>query len=166
MVRQRILEGARKWMGPWEGLVFILLRRNLKYFIFWRTRPPDMQISSHLTTTTRCPFKSSLAMMAARRPSMCCLPSTTIRRAQIPDPDTIFVGAVATALGGGIRVWARGEEEKWWFEGFYTWRGVLVGSNQASQLGWLTPGFGLVRTLIGFELVVRKLVTGGLDPVN
>ena len=37
-------------MGPWLGCVFMRLRRNLSYFIFCRTSPPEMQISSHLTT--------------------------------------------------------------------------------------------------------------------
>jgi len=91
MVRQRIFEGARKWMGPWEGLVFMRLRRNLMYFIFWRTKPPEMAISSHRTTTTFCPFSSSFAMIDAKRPSMWCRASTTTRFAQIPDPDTISV---------------------------------------------------------------------------
>ena len=50
IVRARIFEGARKWMGPWLGCVFMRLRRNLSYFIFCRTSPPEMQISSHLTT--------------------------------------------------------------------------------------------------------------------
>ena len=50
MVRARIFEGARKWMGPWLGCVFMRFRRNLSYFIFCRTSPPEMQISSHLTT--------------------------------------------------------------------------------------------------------------------
>lgn len=91
MVRQRILEGARKWMGPWEGLVFMRLRRNLRYFIFWRTSPPERQISSHLTTTTFCPFSNSFANIDASLPSMWCLASTTTLPAQIPDPDTILL---------------------------------------------------------------------------
>ena len=89
-VRQKILEGARKWMGPWEGLVFMRLRRNLKYFIFCLTSPPEMQISSQRTTTTFWPFRSSFATMEARRPSMWWRASTTTRFAQIPEPDTIF----------------------------------------------------------------------------
>lgn len=31
-VLQKILLGALKWYGPREGLVFILLRRNARYF--------------------------------------------------------------------------------------------------------------------------------------
>ena len=31
-VLQKILLGARKWYGPREGFVFILLRRKSKYF--------------------------------------------------------------------------------------------------------------------------------------
>lgn len=34
MVLHRILEGARKWMGPLLGLVFMRLRRKRRYFIF------------------------------------------------------------------------------------------------------------------------------------
>lgn len=51
MVLHKIRAGARKWIGPLLGLVFILFLKNLRYFIFWRTRPPDKQISSHRTTT-------------------------------------------------------------------------------------------------------------------
>jgi hypothetical protein len=51
MVLQRIRAGARKWIGPLLGLVFILFLRNLKYFIFCLTSPPDKHISSHRTTT-------------------------------------------------------------------------------------------------------------------
>lgn len=91
MVRQRILEGARKWIGPWEGLVFIRLRRKRWYFIFCLTNPPDRQISSHRTTTTFCPFSSSFANIDANRPNMWWRASTTTRRAQIPEPDTIFL---------------------------------------------------------------------------
>lgn len=90
MVRQRIFEGARKWIGPWEGFVFILLRRNLRYFIFWRTSPPDKQISSHLTTTTLCPLSNSLAKIEDNLPSIWWRASTTILFAEIPEPDTIF----------------------------------------------------------------------------
>ena len=90
MVLQRILEGARKWIGPWEGLVFMRLRRKRRYFIFWRTRPPERQISSHRTTTTFWPLSSSLANIEANRPSMWWRASTTTLLAQIPDPDTIF----------------------------------------------------------------------------
>lgn len=100
MVRQRILAGARKWMGPWEGLVFIRLRRNLMYFIFWRTKPPEMAISSHRTTTTFCPFSSSFAMIDASLPSMWCRASTTTRFAQIPDPDTI---SASVSLSSGVK---------------------------------------------------------------
>lgn len=90
MVRQRILEGARKWIGPWEGLVFMRLRRNLWYFIFWRTRPPERHNSSHLTTTTFLPLNNSLANMEANLPRLWCLASTTTLSTQIPDPETIF----------------------------------------------------------------------------
>lgn len=89
-VRQKILPGARKWMGPWEGLVFMRLRRKRKYFIFCLTSPPEMQISSHRTTTTFCPFRSSFATIDASLPSMWCRASTTTLFAQIPDPETIF----------------------------------------------------------------------------
>ena len=51
MVRQRIFEGALKWMGPFLGCVFMRLRRKRSYFIFCRTMPPDMQISSARTST-------------------------------------------------------------------------------------------------------------------
>jgi len=90
IVRQRILEGARKWIGPWDGFVFILLRRNLRYFIFWRTSPPERQISSHLTTTTLCPLRSSFAKIEESLPSIWWRASTTILLALIPEPDTIF----------------------------------------------------------------------------
>jgi len=90
MVRQRIFEGALKWIGPWEGLVFMRFLKNLKYFIFCLTNPPEMQISSHLTTTTLCPFSSSLAIIDASLPSIWCLASTTTLFTQIPDPDTIL----------------------------------------------------------------------------
>lgn len=90
MVRHRILAGARKWIGPWEGLVFIRFLKNLMYFIFCLTNPPDMQISSHLTTTTFCPFNNSLANIDASLPNMWCLASTTTLLAQIPDPETIY----------------------------------------------------------------------------
>ena len=90
MVRQRILEGARKWIGPCDGLVFIRLRRKRRYFIFWRTRPPERQISSHLTTVTLWPLRSSLARIDDNRPSMWWRASTTTSFAHIPDPDTIF----------------------------------------------------------------------------
>lgn len=46
-------EGARKWKGPRVGLVFMRLRRKRSYFIFWRTRPPEMVISSARTTTCK-----------------------------------------------------------------------------------------------------------------
>jgi len=70
--------------------VFMRLRRNLMYFIFCLTRPPEMQISSQRTTTTFCPLSSSFATMDASRPSMWCRASTTTLFAQIPEPDTIF----------------------------------------------------------------------------
>lgn len=70
--------------------MFMRLRRNRMYFIFWRTRPPDMQISSQRTATTFCPLRSSLATIDASRPSMWWRASTTTRFAQIPDPDTII----------------------------------------------------------------------------
>ena len=38
-------------MGPLRGLLFMRLRRKRSYFIFWRTRPPEMLISSHRTST-------------------------------------------------------------------------------------------------------------------
>ena len=89
MVLHKILEGARKWMGPWEGFVFMRLRRNRRYFIFWRTSPPERHISSHLTTTTFWPLSSSFARIDASLPSMWWRASTTTLRAQIPDPDTM-----------------------------------------------------------------------------
>lgn len=52
-------EGARKWKGPLVGLVFIRFCRKRSYFIFWRTRPPEMVISSARTIT--------YAMQAATR---------------------------------------------------------------------------------------------------
>jgi hypothetical protein len=114
-VRQKILAGARKWMGPWEGLVFMRLRRNLKYFIFCLTSPPDIHISSHLTTTTFWPFKSSLAMIDAKRPSMWCLASTSTTFAQTPDPDTIF--AASSSLSKGVDFGGEGVY-KWGWLGF------------------------------------------------
>ena len=102
-VRQKILEGARKWMGPWEGFVFIRLRRNLMYFIFWRTSPPERQISSHLTMTTFCPLSSSLATIDAKRPSMWWRASTTTRFEHIPDPDTIFASPSVCVCVSGWR---------------------------------------------------------------
>ena len=55
MVRQIILDGARKWMGPFLGCVFILFLKNRSYFAFCLTSPPDMQTSSHLTITCNNP---------------------------------------------------------------------------------------------------------------
>lgn len=104
MVRQRIFEGALKWIGPWEGLVFMRFLKNLKYFIFCLTNPPEMQISSHLTTTTLCPFSSSLAIIDASLPSIWCLASTTILFAQIPDPDTIVAVCLSAFSGWAARV--------------------------------------------------------------
>lgn len=89
IVLHRILAGERKWIGPCDGLVFILLRKKRKYFIFWRTRPPERQISSARRTTTFWPFKSSFAMIDERRPNIWWRASTTTTLAQIPDPDTI-----------------------------------------------------------------------------
>lgn len=51
MVLQMIREGALKWMGPFLGCVFMRFLRNRSYFIFWRTSPPEMHTSSHLTIT-------------------------------------------------------------------------------------------------------------------
>ena len=48
-----ILEGARKWMGPFLGCVFILFRRKRSYLAFCLTSPPEMTVSSHLTITCR-----------------------------------------------------------------------------------------------------------------
>ncbi len=50
-VLQKILDGARKWMGPFFGLEFILFLRKRSYFIFCRTRPPETVISSARTMT-------------------------------------------------------------------------------------------------------------------
>ncbi len=44
-------DGARKWNGPFCGLEFIRLRRKRSYFIFCRTSPPEMVISSARTIT-------------------------------------------------------------------------------------------------------------------
>ncbi len=54
-VLQKMRDGARKWNGPRVGLVFMRLRRKRSYFIFWRTRPPEMVMSSQRTTTCRHP---------------------------------------------------------------------------------------------------------------
>lgn len=53
MVLHMILEGALKWIGPFEGFVFIRLFRKRSYFIRWRTSPPEMHTSSHRTITCR-----------------------------------------------------------------------------------------------------------------
>lgn len=53
-VLQKMREGARKCQGPARcGLVLCFLRRKRSYFILWRTRPPEMLISSHLVTTCK-----------------------------------------------------------------------------------------------------------------
>ena len=64
MVLHKILDGARKWIGPCDGCVFIRFLRNLSYFIFCLVRPPDMQISSVLTTT--CARMTRSAMQAKK----------------------------------------------------------------------------------------------------
>lgn len=40
IVRHRMREGARKWMGPFLGAVSMRLRRKRSYFAFCRTSPP------------------------------------------------------------------------------------------------------------------------------
>ena len=51
IVLHRMRAGALKWIGPLLGFVFMRFLKNLKYFIFCLTRPPDKQISSDRTTT-------------------------------------------------------------------------------------------------------------------
>jgi hypothetical protein len=58
----------------------------------WRTRPPDMQISSQRTTMTFWSLSSSLAMIEERRPSMWWSASTTMRLAHTPKLDTLAGG--------------------------------------------------------------------------
>lgn len=51
-VLQKMREGALKCQGPaLLGLVLCLFCRKREYFILWRTRPPEMVISSARTTT-------------------------------------------------------------------------------------------------------------------
>ena len=49
-----------------------------------------MHISSHLTTKTLCPFRSSFATIDAKRPSMWWRASTKTRFARAPEPETNF----------------------------------------------------------------------------
>ena len=49
---QKMREGALKCQGPaLVGLVLCLFCRKRWYFILWRTRPPEIVISSERTTT-------------------------------------------------------------------------------------------------------------------
>lgn len=157
MVRQMILAGARKWIGPWEGLVFIRLRRNLMYFIFWRTRPPDIQISSHRTNTTFCPFRSSFATIDANRPSMWWRASTTTRFAQIPEPDTIFNLSLCFSAAQGFRNETEREARvfiiyNWvhhnWEERTATILSLLVGPNCLSR-----PNINFFVKVFGFNKI-------------
>lgn len=59
MVLQIILEGARKWMGPFLGCVFIRFLKNRSYLAFCLTSPPEMHISSHLTITYMKHYRDS-----------------------------------------------------------------------------------------------------------
>mmetsp|Transcript_15567 Transcript_15567/g.50743 ORF Transcript_15567/g.50743 Transcript_15567/m.50743 type:complete len:200 (+) Transcript_15567:490-1089(+) len=63
-------------MGPRFGFVFVRFLRNAVNLTLLRTSDPDTQSCSQRTTTTFWPQSSSLAMMLARRPSMCVRPST------------------------------------------------------------------------------------------
>ena len=96
---RRCSEMDRKWIGPLVGFVFIRFRRKRKYFIFCLTKPLERHMSSHLTTTTRWPLRSSLAMMEERRPSMWWRASTTTTRAQRPDSDTMAEPETDTEIG-------------------------------------------------------------------
>ena len=51
-VRQKMRDGARKCHGPARvGFVLCFFCRKREYFMRWRTRPPEMVISSQRTTT-------------------------------------------------------------------------------------------------------------------
>lgn len=69
IVRRRICAGARKWNWPLSGLVRVPLRRKRSYFIFCRTMPPEMLISSQRTTACD-PARVSVAAETASKVSL------------------------------------------------------------------------------------------------
>lgn len=68
-----------------RALVFVCLQRNLMYFNFWWTSPPERQISSNCTIPY-AHWAAPLATIDTKRLNMC----DTIF-VHMPDIDTIFV---------------------------------------------------------------------------
>ncbi len=84
------------------GFVFMRLRKNRSYFIFWRTRPPEMVISSQRVMTMWWPERICFATIDARRPSMWALASTTTVLTILVDGKRI-VGVARGFCDGGVR---------------------------------------------------------------
>jgi hypothetical protein len=109
MVLHRIRAGARKWIGPLLGLVFILFLKNRKYFIFCLTRPPDKQISSHRTTTCvphqtlSLSLKSRHKQTGERRPSLVHKTTATSWKEENSEWIDAREGGEAAARGGDTR---------------------------------------------------------------
>jgi hypothetical protein len=72
----------------------------------WRTRPPDMQISSQRATTAFWPLSRSSATIEERQPGMWWCAFTTMRLAHTPEPGTL-------AGGTPVRMHRQGPCDAW-----------------------------------------------------
>ena len=54
-LRQKTLDGARKWRAPRVGSTLPFFRNKERYFSLFRNKPPDMIRLSQRTTTIFCP---------------------------------------------------------------------------------------------------------------